>query len=77
MNYSSQVPGLAGISLRHDFLDITPEEWDAVLGVNLTGIFKRHAVGRFRRYPDRREADLPVVWREQNGERKLRLGVVA
>jgi NAD(P)-dependent dehydrogenase (short-subunit alcohol dehydrogenase family) len=29
----------AGISIRHDFLDITSEEWDAVLGVNLTGIF--------------------------------------
>ena len=29
----------AGISIRHGFLDITPEEWDAVLGVNLTGIF--------------------------------------
>ena len=29
----------AGISIRHDFLDITPEEWDAVLGVNLTGVF--------------------------------------
>ena len=29
----------AGISIRHDFLDITREEWDAVLGVNLTGIF--------------------------------------
>ena len=29
----------AGISIRHDFLDITPEKWDAVLGVNLTGIF--------------------------------------
>jgi len=29
----------AGISIRHDFLDITPENWDAVLGVNLTGIF--------------------------------------
>ena len=25
----------AGISIRHDFLDITPEEWDEVLGVNL------------------------------------------
>jgi meso-butanediol dehydrogenase/(S,S)-butanediol dehydrogenase/diacetyl reductase len=25
----------AGISIRHDFLDITPENWDAVLGVNL------------------------------------------
>lgn len=29
----------AGISLRHDFLDITSEEWNAVLGVNLTGVF--------------------------------------
>jgi meso-butanediol dehydrogenase/(S,S)-butanediol dehydrogenase/diacetyl reductase len=29
----------AGISIRHDFLDITPKEWDEVLGVNLTGIF--------------------------------------
>jgi NAD(P)-dependent dehydrogenase (short-subunit alcohol dehydrogenase family) len=29
----------AGVSIRHDFLDITPEEWDEVLGVNLTGAF--------------------------------------
>jgi NAD(P)-dependent dehydrogenase (short-subunit alcohol dehydrogenase family) len=29
----------AGISIRHDFLDITPDEWDEVLGVNLTGVF--------------------------------------
>jgi NAD(P)-dependent dehydrogenase (short-subunit alcohol dehydrogenase family) len=29
----------AGISIRHDFLDITQEEWDTVLGVNLTGVF--------------------------------------
>ena len=29
----------AGISIRHDFLDITPDEWDAVLGVNLKGVF--------------------------------------
>jgi NAD(P)-dependent dehydrogenase (short-subunit alcohol dehydrogenase family) len=29
----------AGISIRHDFLDITSEEWDTVLGVNLTGVF--------------------------------------
>ncbi len=42
----------AGISIRHDFLDITPQEWDEVLGVNLTGIFHvaqaaaRHMVAR-------------------------------
>jgi len=29
----------AGISIRHDFLEITPDEWGAVLGVNLTGVF--------------------------------------
>jgi NAD(P)-dependent dehydrogenase (short-subunit alcohol dehydrogenase family) len=29
----------AGISIRHDFLEITEEEWDAVLGVNLKGVF--------------------------------------
>ncbi|MFC1575569.1 SDR family NAD(P)-dependent oxidoreductase [Gemmatimonadota bacterium] len=29
----------AGISIRHDFLDITPEEWNQVIGVNLTGAF--------------------------------------
>ena len=29
----------AGISIRHKFLDITPEEWARVLAVNLTGAF--------------------------------------
>ncbi len=29
----------AGISLRHEFLNITPEEWAKVMGVNLTGVF--------------------------------------
>ena len=29
----------AGISIRHDFLDITPEEWEKVLAVNLNGVF--------------------------------------
>lgn len=29
----------AGISIRHDFLDITSEEWNTVLEVNLTGVF--------------------------------------
>jgi len=42
----------AGISVRHAFLDITPEEWDRVLGVDLTGVFHvaqtaaRHMVER-------------------------------
>jgi meso-butanediol dehydrogenase / (S,S)-butanediol dehydrogenase / diacetyl reductase len=29
----------AGISIRHDFLKITQEEWDKVIAVNLTGVF--------------------------------------
>jgi 3-oxoacyl-[acyl-carrier protein] reductase len=29
----------AGISIRHNFLDITPEEWEKVMAVNLTGVF--------------------------------------
>lgn len=43
----------AGISIRHNFLDITPEEWDKVIAVNLTGVFyvaqtaARHMWNRF------------------------------
>ena len=29
----------AGISIRHNFLDITAEEWDKIMAVNLTGVF--------------------------------------
>jgi meso-butanediol dehydrogenase/(S,S)-butanediol dehydrogenase/diacetyl reductase len=29
----------AGISIRHNFLDITPEDWAKVIAVNLTGVF--------------------------------------
>src|SRR5487761_764666 len=29
----------AGISIRHKFLEITPEEWEKVMAVNLTGVF--------------------------------------
>jgi meso-butanediol dehydrogenase/(S,S)-butanediol dehydrogenase/diacetyl reductase len=29
----------AGISIRHNFLDITPQEWDKIIAVNLTGVF--------------------------------------
>ncbi|MBM3789444.1 MAG: SDR family oxidoreductase [Acidobacteria bacterium] len=42
----------AGISIRHAFLDITADEWEQVLSVNLTGNFfvaqtvARHMVGR-------------------------------
>ena len=29
----------AGISIRHNFLEITPVEWDKIIAVNLTGVF--------------------------------------
>ena len=29
----------AGISIRHNFLDITRDEWDKIIAVNLTGVF--------------------------------------
>jgi meso-butanediol dehydrogenase/(S,S)-butanediol dehydrogenase/diacetyl reductase len=29
----------AGISIRHGFLDIRPEDWNQVIAVNLTGVF--------------------------------------
>lgn len=29
----------AGISIRHNFMEITPEEWQQVLSVNLNGVF--------------------------------------
>jgi NAD(P)-dependent dehydrogenase (short-subunit alcohol dehydrogenase family) len=29
----------AGISIRHSFLDITPQEWRTVLDINLNGVF--------------------------------------
>jgi NAD(P)-dependent dehydrogenase (short-subunit alcohol dehydrogenase family) len=29
----------AGISIRHNFLDITPEDWATIIAVNLTGVF--------------------------------------
>lgn len=41
----------AGISIRHNFLDITPVEWNKVIAVNLTGVFNvaqtaaRHMMG--------------------------------
>ncbi|MBM3695247.1 MAG: SDR family oxidoreductase [Actinobacteria bacterium] len=40
----------AGISIRHAFADITPEEWQQVIGVNLSGVFfvAREAARRLR-----------------------------
>src|SRR3984893_1685575 len=35
----------AGISIRHNFLDITRDEWDKIIAVNLTGVFQCGPVG--------------------------------
>lgn len=32
----------AGISIRNKFIDITPEQWKKVIGINLDGIFTQH-----------------------------------
>jgi len=29
----------AGISIRHSFMDIIPEEWEKIMNINLTGLF--------------------------------------
>ena len=39
MNGLDVVINNAGISIRHNFLEITPQEWDKVIAVNLTGVF--------------------------------------
>src|SRR5438552_8295640 len=42
VRFMGRVDGLvnnAGVSIRHSFLDITAEEWDKVIAVNLTGVF--------------------------------------
>ena len=39
MNGLDVVINNAGISIRHNFLEITPEEWEKVVAVNLTGVF--------------------------------------
>ena len=48
----------AGISIRHDFMDITPEEWRQVMSVDLDGVFyvaqqaaRRMLAGARRRDP--------------------------
>lgn len=50
----------AGISIRHAFLDITPEEWDRVIAVNLTGVFyvaQTAARHMWERFAPRRSSD--------------------
>jgi meso-butanediol dehydrogenase/(S,S)-butanediol dehydrogenase/diacetyl reductase len=57
----------AGISIRHRFLEITAEEWDRVLGVNLDGVFfcTQEAVARM----DRQGSGLVLMTASTNGYR--------
>ena len=43
----------AGISIRHRFLDITPEDWRRVMAVNLDGVFNVTQAGARRMVADR------------------------
>jgi NAD(P)-dependent dehydrogenase (short-subunit alcohol dehydrogenase family) len=57
----------AGISIRHRFLEITADEWDRVLGVNLDGVFfcTQEAVARM----DRQGSGLVLMTASTNGYR--------
>ncbi len=55
----------AGISIRHNFLDITPEEWDKVMAVNLTGLF--YVAQRAARHMMEREGGVILQTASTNG----------
>ena len=60
----------AGISIRHKFLDITPEEWHKVLAVNLTGVFyvaQTAARHMCERYSDKNSASAILQTASTNG----------
>jgi meso-butanediol dehydrogenase / (S,S)-butanediol dehydrogenase / diacetyl reductase len=60
----------AGISIRHKFLDITPEEWERVLAVNLTGVFyvaQTAARHMWERYSDDRGSGVILQTASTNG----------
>ena len=55
----------AGISVRHKFLDITPEEWNKVLAVNLSGVF--HVAQIAARYMMQRNGGVILNMASTNG----------
>jgi NAD(P)-dependent dehydrogenase (short-subunit alcohol dehydrogenase family) len=55
----------AGISIRHRFLDITPEEWNSVLAVNLSGVF--HVAQAAARYMIDRDGGVILNMASTNG----------
>jgi meso-butanediol dehydrogenase / (S,S)-butanediol dehydrogenase / diacetyl reductase len=60
----------AGISIRHNFLDITPEEWDKVIAVNLTGVFyvaQTAARHMWERFSDQRGSGVILQTASTNG----------
>jgi meso-butanediol dehydrogenase / (S,S)-butanediol dehydrogenase / diacetyl reductase len=60
----------AGISIRHKFLDITPEEWEKVIAVNLTGVFyvaQTAARHMWERYSEERGSGVILQTASTNG----------
>ncbi len=60
----------AGISIRHKFLDITPEEWERVLATNLTGVFyvaQTAARHMYERYSEERGSGVILQTASTNG----------
>ncbi len=60
----------AGISIRHKFLDITPEEWERVIAVNLTGVFyvaQTAARHMWERFSDRQGSGVILQTASTNG----------
>jgi NAD(P)-dependent dehydrogenase (short-subunit alcohol dehydrogenase family) len=60
----------AGISIRHKFLEITPEEWEKVISVNLTGVFyvaQTAARHMWERYTEERGAGVILQTASTNG----------
>ncbi len=60
----------AGISIRHSFLEITPEEWDKVVAANLTGVFyvaQTAARHMWERYSDERGSAVILQTASTNG----------
>jgi NAD(P)-dependent dehydrogenase (short-subunit alcohol dehydrogenase family) len=55
----------AGISIRHNFLDITPDEWNKVLAVNLTGVF--HVAQTAARYMMKHDGGVILNTASTNG----------
>jgi meso-butanediol dehydrogenase / (S,S)-butanediol dehydrogenase / diacetyl reductase len=55
----------AGISIRHPFLEITPDDWNKVLAVNLSGVF--HVAQHAARYMMEKDGGVILNMASTNG----------